>query len=313
MMTRSARGTLIGRAVAQRTLVGLVLLVTAGSATASDQGITGKKLLLTPSKFMLISRDPSIDLTGSDPVGGSDSSITFDDGVIEPVPFVLPKPLWSGASTLFKFKNPDAPDGMSQVKVAKIKPGLLKVVGKLGPYASLSGPTAVDVVVSLDGGTNRYCMTFAGTASAGKLFVKDGAAGTCRPPGTPVATATASATPTATYPPCPSSGESVGGFCWYLGEFGASCDATCAGLGKTCSAGTVTYAGTGGTSAQCDAVLSALIPDLAFVGDQTCGTGGIGCAILFIELGKPGLRCSDTPTDCAAMSFETFSRACACQ
>jgi len=66
-MTRSTRATLIGRAVAQRTLVGLVLLVAAGSAAAIDQGITGKKLLLTPSKFVLISRDPSIDITGSDP------------------------------------------------------------------------------------------------------------------------------------------------------------------------------------------------------------------------------------------------------
>ena len=81
-MARSARGSLIGRAVAQWTLLGPVLLVMAGSATAADQEITRKKLLLTPSKFVLISQDPSIDIAGSDPVGGSDSSVTFDDGVV---------------------------------------------------------------------------------------------------------------------------------------------------------------------------------------------------------------------------------------
>src|SRR5262249_47328038 len=139
------------------------------------------------------------------------------------------------------------------------------------------------------------------------------------PPSPTVTVVTGTPTPTATQAPTvtpggPCTGQLVGGFCWFLGALGESCDATCTGLGKTCSAGTVTYAGTGGTSAQCDAVLSALYPIFGpFEGDRACGTGGIGCAILFTEVGKPGFRCTDTPTDCAAMSVQTFSRACACQ
>ena len=48
-------------------------------ARAADQGITGKKLLLKGTKFVLLSKDPSISIIGSDPVAGSDSSMTFDD------------------------------------------------------------------------------------------------------------------------------------------------------------------------------------------------------------------------------------------
>ena len=146
----------------------------------TPQAITGKKLLLKSSKFVLLSKDPSISVAGSDPVSGADSSITFNDGSTT-ADLALPATLWSanGAGTAFKYKNPDAPGGPSIVKVAKVKSGLLKVVGKGAPVAVPNGPASIDVVFRLDGGTNTYCMTFSGTGDGNKLLVKDASAGTC--------------------------------------------------------------------------------------------------------------------------------------
>src|SRR5215468_8208458 len=108
-----------------------------GTACATDQGITGKKLLMKTGKVVLLSKDPSISIAGSDPVGGSDSSVTFNDGS-GPVPWSLPKTSWG--------KN---------------------------------GAATVNIVFSLDGGTNAYYMTFSGTGDGNKFLVKDATAGTC--------------------------------------------------------------------------------------------------------------------------------------
>lgn len=167
----------------------------ASQARAADQGITGKKLLLksTP-KLVLLSRDPSINIMGSDAVGGSDSSITFDDGV-NTATLSLPASNWStnGSGTLFKYKNTSAPSGPSVVKIAKVKSGSLKVIAKGLPVPVPNGPGTINVVLSLDGGTNTYCMTFAGTGDGTKFLVKDSAVGMCAPTATP--------TPTTTPPP----------------------------------------------------------------------------------------------------------------
>src|SRR5262249_10491075 len=48
---------------------------------------------------------------------------------------------------------------------------------------------------------------------------------------------------------CTGGGVNVGGVCWYLGGPAASCDSTCSGVGRVCDAATLSYAGTGGTSA----------------------------------------------------------------
>jgi hypothetical protein len=161
-------------------------LLVGGSAGAADQGITGKKLLLksTP-KLVLLSKDAGIGIAGSDPVGGADSSISFDDGG-GPVTFSLPKTNWStnGSGTLFKYKNKSAPGGPSAVKIAKVKPGLLKVVAKGLPFAVPNGSKTIGVVLSLDEGTNTYCMSFSGTGDGDKFLVKDAAAGSCVPPQT---------------------------------------------------------------------------------------------------------------------------------
>ena len=71
-----------------------------------DQGITEKKLLLKVGKVVLLSKDASISIAGSDPVDGTDSSVSFDAGS-GPVTLTLPASLWStnGSGTLFKYKN----------------------------------------------------------------------------------------------------------------------------------------------------------------------------------------------------------------
>jgi acetyl esterase/lipase len=170
-------------------------------AHAADQGITGKRLLLkSRPKLVLLSKDPSINIMGSDPVGGSDSSITFDDGA-NAATLSLPSSNWStnGSGSLFKYKNASAPSGPSVVKIAKVKAGLLKVVAKGLPVPIPNGPGTIHVVLSLDGGTNVYCMTFAGTGDGAKFLVKDSAAGVC--PATPTPTPTTTPTPTATPTP----------------------------------------------------------------------------------------------------------------
>lgn len=185
----------------------LVVVLLGGSyANAADQGVTGKMLLLkTPSELVLLSTDDGIGVAGSDPVGGADSSITFDDGS-GPVTLSLPASLWraNGSGRLFKYKDTGERNSPA-VKIAQVKAGLLAVVAKGLPFPVPNGAATVDVVLRLDGGTNAYCMTFSGTGDGEKFLVKDAPAGSCplppTPTPTPTPTATATATPTSTPAP----------------------------------------------------------------------------------------------------------------
>jgi hypothetical protein len=62
-----------------------------------------------------------------------------------------------------------------------VEGGGLKVVAKGLPFPVPSGAATANVVLSLDGGTDTYCMTFSGTGDGNKFIVKDAAAGTCMP------------------------------------------------------------------------------------------------------------------------------------
>jgi hypothetical protein len=297
-----------GRAVVGLALVGTLLWI--GTANATDQSITGKKLLITGTglKVLVLSQDPSISIAGSNPILGADSSLTLDDGVAPPIIFSLPKSLWSrnGAGTVFKYRNSSAPSGPSAIEIAQLKSGLLKVVEAGANLNVPNGPATLNVTLSLDGGTNRYCLTFAGTGDGSKFVVRNAPAGTCPPTPTPTPTAT----PTFTSTPCPSSGQLVGGFCWYLGAEGASCDTTCAGVGLTCDpVATNSYAGAEGTDANCTAVVTALDHTVPFFSQVSFGD--IGCFVLDY-FGRNGARSIDDPTTCSA-AFANGERACACQ
>ncbi len=122
-----------------------------------------------------------------------------------------------------------------------------------------------------------------------------------------IPTDTPAATPTVTPTPCRSSGVAVGGFCWYLGAPGESCDVTCAGVGAVCDAATITFAGSGGTNTNCMSVLAALAITDPFTESMEC-LGGYGCADI---PGFVSARCSAPPTTCAAAA-SNVQRACAC-
>ena len=294
----TARRTLINAAA----LFAIVSL--SGVANASDQGITGKKLLIKGNKLLVLSKDPTISAAGSNPVSGSDSTISFDNGG-GTVSWGLSATLWSanGGGTLFKYKNSQAGSGPSPVKVAKVTGGLLKAISIVPPFLVPTGPATIDVVMSLDGGSNTYCMSFSGTGDGQKFLVKDAAAGSCAGP-----VPTPTSTPTPTVPPCASGGVLVGGSCWYFGPAGLSCDYTCTNIGKSCDPATINYAGTGGTSANCAAVLTALGVTDPYSGDFSPCSTGAGCVDApFYEFAA---RCVDVPTNCA--DGFTGSRACAC-
>jgi hypothetical protein len=71
-------------------------------------------------------------------------------------------------------------------------------------------------------------------------------------------------------------GASVGGYCWYFGSYGDSCDDVCSDHGGTSTAGTVSYAGSSGSNANCQAVAAAVSAG-TWLGDCS-DMYGIGCA-----------------------------------
>jgi len=103
-------------------------------------------------------------------------------------------------------------------------------------------------------------------------------------------------------------GAEVGGFCWFLSAVGQSCDGICAAQSLSCDlAGTRDHAGSGGSLANCAAVMVALGQG----GDtpiDAAGAFGIGC----VYDDRP-IRVTSPATTCAAdANFGTFPRACAC-
>jgi hypothetical protein len=96
-------------------------------------------------------------------------------------------------------------------------------------------------------------------------------------------------------------GVTVGGYCWYYGSNGQSCDTVCATHGLY-NAATDTYAGSGGTSGNCLAVLNALGAPGSTI---NVGIGSMGCAVL------SGTRLRYNATTSSA-SDVSVSRACAC-
>jgi hypothetical protein len=122
--------------------------------------------------------------------------------------------------------------------------------------------------------------------------------------------------PPSTTGPCAGGGARVGGFCWYLGDQFASCDSTCGAMGMTCDPATVTYAGSGGTTANCQAVVDAVNGAGLTVYDSSCTYPtdyfDAGCVIwappwvtLYAE------RCIGGTTTCSAVSPP--NRLCACE
>nr|MDJ0767129.1 hypothetical protein [Myxococcota bacterium] len=105
-------------------------------------------------------------------------------------------------------------------------------------------------------------------------------------------------------------GLEMGGFCWYFGEDGQSCDAVCADHGGYHEA-TRTYAGSDGTNAQCNDLLTAFGAAATFTDDgyfeQAEGIG-IGCS----EYEKSERRRITAPTTDDISYVWGYRRVCAC-
>src|SRR5262245_59540823 len=127
-----------------------------------------------------------------------------------------------------------------------------------------------------------------------------------------ITTTTTTSTTTTTLP-C-TLGQPVGNFCWFLGARGADCDATCAAQGMVYDGATATYAGSAGTNANCEAVLTALGHPGSVVNAAPGGSGGLGCywfTVCIFTCGEVGVRDIGETTTSGA-SFEPAERACAC-
>lgn len=112
--------------------------------------------------------------------------------------------------------------------------------------------------------------------------------------------------------PCPGGGVSVGGKCWYAsglvcpGNIPCSCDETCTAAGLTYDAATETYAGSSGTLANCQAVLTALGAPLSSPATDAVCDVGLGCFF-----NAAWFRCP-SPATTSSASQAGDKRACAC-
>ena len=121
-------------------------------------------------------------------------------------------------------------------------------------------------------------------------------------------TTTTSVTPTTTTTVLTCGGKSVGGYCWYLGALGASCTATCAAHGGVTD-GTISFAGSGGSIAQCNQVLSAIAPADPAPPTTDDGPLSVGCRTLSGGAGEWYWHSSPTTQD----AVEGIARrACSC-
>jgi hypothetical protein len=261
----------------------------AAETAAAEQPVAGGKLFLKAPKLLLLSRDAAIHVGGAAPgcpSGGS--ALVLDDGT-NTATFLLPCDGWrtTGSGTL-KYRNPQAPNGESSVKAVWVRNGLLKVVGRsLGGMPVPNGNATIAATLHLDGAAERYCMTFTGTGDGSRFLVKNAPAASCSSP-----------------PPCEAT---TGGHCWFLGVDDASCELACAIEGRAYDSATESYAGSGGSDANCDAVLDALgVPAGPLMTSSSC-FDGVGC---FYAPPAVRARCASPPTNATSAQAQ---RACACQ
>ena len=106
---------------------------------------------------------------------------------------------------------------------------------------------------------------------------------------------------------CSAGGSAVGGYCWYLGAYQATCTATCASRGGD-NAATINYTGTSGSAANCQTVMSAIASTSGGTTDTPIGAG-VGC-YTFGTSGSQPYRGTAVATTYAA--YTNVYRACAC-
>ncbi len=116
---------------------------------------------------------------------------------------------------------------------------------------------------------------------------------------------------------CP--GRIVGGYCWWKGGDGLSCANTCTAIGMTYDPATSTYAGSGGSAANCIAVAAAWYnwyPPAPPITVQGIGSTGVGCGDfsfpVIIDGAASGIVRDASPTLAEAVDAQ-IGRFCACK
>jgi len=160
-------------------------LVVAGHAAAAEQLIAGKKLR-SGTSILFASKDPAI----LPPAPDGPDDPTLNDGWTYEIfagaslssGYDVPAAAWSrnAAGTRFKYVDKLA---SSAVRVAVIKPGLLKVKVQVGGLPFGAGEP---IGIALGGGTTRYCAAFAPdtwivTGPGDRFVAKDAPAPTACP------------------------------------------------------------------------------------------------------------------------------------
>lgn len=117
-------------------------------------------------------------------------------------------------------------------------------------------------------------------------------------------------------PPATCAGVIVGGYCWYLGALGLSCDSVCGSHGGYHNA-TKYYAGSAGTHANCERVLRALAAPNPTEGSPEVGdepASNKGCYVwIYVFKGVTYIYWVRGWTDTEEAVFNyKFRRACAC-
>ncbi len=146
------------------------VLVFAGTADAADLLLAGKMLDVRDEggdqRLTWIVADPAATLPAGDdrPTVAGASLLILNPTTNESATFILPASNWSenAAATAYRFRNPSAPSGPSQVKIARMKNGKLKVSARASGI-SLDEAQQGSIGVVLGSGTIQYCTLFGGT------------------------------------------------------------------------------------------------------------------------------------------------------
>ncbi len=184
----------------------LIAALAPWAAIAEDFPVTGKKLVMvrTPSGsevLVFISRDViRAPLPGGveDPTMVGATLVVKSGSTSEFATFDLPADHWTANSsgTTFRYRNTQAPNGPSAVKMTRIRNGSLLKVSAEATGITLNESSQGSIDLLLTSGARRFCATFGGTIirdMPDRFYAKNAPApGAC--PATPTTSSTVSTT-----------------------------------------------------------------------------------------------------------------------
>jgi hypothetical protein len=160
-------------------LATMLVLLVARSGSATDHGITGKRLALRPSRFVIVSRDPAAGMTSVPGCPAEDSALMFSDGAHTRT-FALSCAKWRRIGGTFTYRDLAAVAGPVQVQIGANGVGRLRATGHgLGGFPIPSGPATITVLLTIGGHSERYCIAFTGNGTGRALLARNAPAAAC--------------------------------------------------------------------------------------------------------------------------------------